>query len=162
MTCMQDAFAEWKPGTALPPGERLLLDMTVLDPSAQPVVTGPTKQCTLCRAVREEELFRLNRRGRREPYCSACEKLRSQASAVGLSMRDLRTAVSNGCDLRTLIARSAHPSDSHVLETQLLCRSNKHHLRRTYFMWQVGKASVEKLTSLRCLKAGQCCCETIC
>lgn len=107
MCGMQDAFAEWKPGTALPPGERLELDMSVLDPSTQPPMMGPTKQCTLCRAEREEESFRLNRRGRREPYCSGCEKLRSQASAVGLSMRDLRTAASNGSDLRALIARRA-------------------------------------------------------
>jgi hypothetical protein len=103
----QDAFADWKPGTALPPGERLELDMSVLDPSTEPVVQGPTKQCTLCRAVREEELFRLNRRGRREPYCSSCEKLRSQASAVGLSMHDLRTAAAHGSDLHALIARRA-------------------------------------------------------
>ena len=105
---MQDAFAEWKPGTALPPGERLVLDMRVLAPSGGAAPAGPTKQCTLCRAVRDEDAFRLNRRGRREPYCGACEKLRSQASAVGLSMRDLRAAAGSGTDLHALISRRTH------------------------------------------------------
>lgn len=104
---MQDAFSKWHPGTALPPGERLDLDMRILDPDAVDFPATPTKECTLCREVHDEDSFRLNRRGRREPYCSSCEKLRSQASAVGLSMRDLRTAASSGKDLTAIIAQRA-------------------------------------------------------